>query len=40
MNIEEMFEGFDPIKQQEHEKYLVEYFSIQVQSRFNTTVYS
>ncbi|HHF7374196.1 MerR family transcriptional regulator [Legionella bozemanae] len=24
MNIEEMFEGFDPIKQQEHEKYLVE----------------
>ncbi len=27
-----MFEGFDPIKQQEHEKYL-EYFSTQVQSR-------
>ncbi|WP_454784623.1 MerR family transcriptional regulator [Legionella sp. WA2024007413] len=24
MNIEEMFEGFDPIQQQEHEKYLVE----------------
>ncbi|WP_454782310.1 MerR family transcriptional regulator [Legionella sp. WA2022007384] len=24
MNIEEMFEGFDPIKQQEHEQYLVE----------------